>query len=305
MVDAFPHLELTIEQLPAIRNSLVETFKAMLSTLPHGTPTKEIDVPGPAGAHDVHLLIFIPPGPAKLRPAIYHIHGGGMVMGSPTMAQGRQRERANLHDAVVVAVKYRLAPETPFPGAIEDCYVGLAWLFANAASLGVDPVRIAIMGESAGGGLAAALALLARDRGRLKPCAQILIYPMLDHRTGTAEEPNPNLMTGEFGWTREHNRFGWLAMQGSYDLSDERVGYFSPARAGDLSGLPPAFIGVGALDLFLEEDIDYARRLVRSGVPVECHVYAGAVHGADSLPGSVGAQFVEDTRRAMTRLLQR
>jgi acetyl esterase len=253
-------------------------------------------------ADGVRVLVFTPPGDQQ-RPAILHIHGGGMVIGS---AHGFRRGPAAMAiaaDAVVVSVDYRLAPETPFPGPQEDCYAALLWLFANAGALGVNPARIAVAGESAGAGLAAAVALMARDRGAPMPCAQILTYPMLDHRTGGPDCQWRNPVTGEFVWTRAHNRFGWDALQGNYALDDERVGWFSPARAIDLSGLPPTWIGVGSLDLFLDENFDYAHRLIASGVPTEFHCYAGAPHGFNILATTQVSQALTRDLIAATRRL--
>jgi acetyl esterase len=254
-------------------------------------------------ADGVRVLVFTPPD-ERLRPAILHIHGGGMVIGS---AHGFRRGAAAMAiagDAVVVSVDYRLAPETPFPGPQEDCYAALLWLFANADALGVDPARIAVAGESAGAGLAAAVALMARDRGAPMLCGQILTYPMLDHRTGGPDCQWCNPLTGEFVWTRAHNRFGWDALQGDYALDDERIGWFSPARATDLSGLPPAWIGVGGLDLFVDENFDYAHRLIASGVSTEFHCYAGAPHGFNILAATQVSQALNrDLITATRRLL--
>jgi triacylglycerol lipase len=184
---------------------------------------------------------------------------------------------------VAVSVDYRLAPETPFRGGIEDCYAALGWVCKNSAELGVDPRRVGVMGESAGGGLAAALALLARDRGEFPVAFQHLIYPMLDDRTCVRPDPNP--YTGEFLWTAVNNRFGWSSLLGAVVPGSDNVSaYAAAARAKDLTRLPPAFISTGALDLFLEEDLDYAQRLIRSGVPVELHVYPGAFHAFDLDP---------------------
>jgi triacylglycerol lipase len=179
-------------------------------------------------------------------------------------------------NCAIVSVDYRLAPETVFPGSIEDCYAGLAWVFANAAEQGFDTARIGVMGESAGGGLAAALALLARDRGEYPLAFQQLIYPMLDDRNGSGAEPHP--FVGEYVWTPEKNRFGWEALLGHAPGGADVSPYAAPARATDLSGLPPTFLYAGALDLFLEENLDYARRLARAGVPIEFHLFPGAFH---------------------------
>lgn len=235
-------------------------------------------VPGSAGAPDVRVLVYTPPGQAAaLRPAYLHIHGGGYVLGMPEQSDGSNRALAAGLGCVVVAVNYRLAPETRFPGALQDCYAALKWLHDEAAALGVDRARIAIGGESAGGGHAAALAILARDQGEVAICLQMLDSPMLDDRTGSAADPHP--YCGEFVWPAANNRYGWGALLGIAPGGPETPHGAAPARVAKLSGLPPAFIAVGALDLFLEEDLEYARRLTRAGVPVEVHVTPGAFHG--------------------------
>lgn len=205
---------------------------------------------------------------------------------------------------VVVAVQHRLAPETPFPGPVEDCYAALAWLFGEAKALGVDPSRIAVYGQSAGAGLAAATALLARDRGEHRLAAQFLLYPMVDPRTGTADALTDNPTVREFLWTRSVNRFGWDAMRGTGEVRPGRLGYFAPALAEDLANLSPTFAAVGSLDLFLEEDVDYALRLSRAGVLVEAHVYPGGVHGFDAFPGPLTDEYGADLKAAITRFLQ-
>ncbi len=235
-------------------------------------------IPGPAGAPDVRVLIYSPPGAAEgKRPAICHIHGGGYVVGRADIGDFSNRALALTLGCVVVSVDYRKAPETQWPGARDDCYAALLWMNENADALGIDVNRIAIAGESAGGGHAAAVAIHARNMGGPKLVLQLLDAPMLDDRTGTTADPH--LHTGEFVWTPEHNRFGWKALlgvePGSADVKDETV----PARVRDYAGLPPAFISVGALDLFLEEDMEYVRRLTREGIPAELYVIPGAYHG--------------------------
>jgi acetyl esterase/lipase len=199
------------------------------------------------------------------------------VLGDPEINDGSNRSIAAAVNCVVVSVDYRLAPETRFPGALEDCYAALMWLQAQAEQLGVDRSRIAIGGDSAGGGHAAALAILARNRGEAQIRFQLLDSPMLDDRTGTTSDPHPHC--GEFVWTANSNRFGWQSLlgvePGGPDVPVDAV----PARVADLTGLPPTFISVGALDLFLEETLEYARRLIRAAVPTELHVIPGAFHG--------------------------
>lgn len=210
-------------------------------------------------------------------PCLYWMHGGGLVLGSHVADDLRfDRWCPELH-CVGVSVDYALAPEARYPEPLEDCYAGLRWVHDNAAQLGVDPRRIGIGGASAGAGLAAALALLARDRGEFTVAFQALIYPMLDDRQVTVSSQWPDPV-----WPPQANRYGWDSYLG--DLAGDAVPpYAAPARADDLAGLPPTFVGVGALDGFSDEDIAYATRLRHAGVATELHVYPGAPHGYDSL----------------------
>ena len=277
LLDTFPALDFSVANLPAIRAGFATMFaEAPQQPVPQ-TSVEVLTVPGPAGAPAVRVVSYRPAGRPGPLPAILHIHGGGYVIGAPEMMDPANRVLAGELACLIVSVDYRLAPETPHPGPVEDCYAVLQWLAAKAGELGVDASRIGVKGESAGGGLAAALALLARDRGGPKLAFQHLIYPMLDDRTCMAADPNP--FVGEFVWTPAQNLFGWSSLLGTAPGSDGISQYAAAGRAESLSGLPPAFIAVGDLDLFLEEDLDYARRLSRAGVPVELHVYPGAFHG--------------------------
>jgi acetyl esterase len=295
-----PSLELTAETLPEIRANPLFT-----GDLVPPPPFKVREALAPVrGGPDVRLVIMDPPSARSDRGAVLHLHGGGMVVGTADRAVADKPHLALAHDCVVVSVDYRLAPETPFPGPQEDNYGALEWLAVQAPGLGIDPSRIVVMGESAGGGLAASLALMARDRGGPKLAGQVLIYPMLDWRTGSANCPYGNRHTGEWVWTREKNRFGWEALRGDYQPVDERKSWFSPALAEDLSGLAPAYIATGALDLFLDEDLDYARRLIDAGIPTELHVYPGAIHAFEMVPETtLAAQAAMDLGRGLGRLL--
>ncbi len=257
-------------------------------------------IAGPGGPLEIYLYDPAPGAPG--RAALLHIHGGGMIMGSASVMQAGPAAMAQALGIPVASVEYRLAPEHPFPAPQEDCLAALKWLAGLAE---VDPERIGITGESAGGGLAAAVALMARDLGGPQLAAQFLTYPMLDHRTGSANCPYDNATTGEFVWTRSSNRFGWGALQGTYQPTDERRGWYSPTLAEDLSGLPPTWIGMGSLDLFYDEDLDFARRLVAAGVPVELHSYPGAIHAFNAVAESrLAKAYGRDLMGAMAHWLQ-
>jgi acetyl esterase len=261
-----------------------------------------IEIAGPDGPLDIY---WYDPAPGTTsRPALLHIHGGGMVIGSAKSMQHGPAATALATGIPVASVEYRLAPEHPFPAPQQDCLAGLAWLAGQAKELGADPNRIGIIGESAGGGLAAATALMARDLGGPAIAAQFLIYPMLDHRTGGANCPWNNPTTGEFIWNRAANQFGWEALQGEYALGDNQIGWFSPTLAESLDGLPLCWIGTGDLDLFLDEILDYARRLVAGGVPVELHTYPGGIHAFNVMAGSrLANTFTRDLNEAIGRML--
>jgi len=271
------------------------------ATLADGLRARSI--PGLRGAPDVRIFI-IGGSDERRRPALLYMHGGGYISGStagswPGLAGLRQI--ATDHDCVVVSVDYRLAPETPFPGALEDNYAALKWLHANAESLGVDPKRIAVMGESAGGGHAAMLTLTARDRGECPILFQLLIYPMLDDRTGSVKEVAPHI--GAFIWTRQPNRFGWSSLLGVSAGSRRVPRNAVPARATKLHGLPPTYIGVGGLDLFVKEDIEFAGRLIDAGVSAELNVAPGAYHGFFFLVpnAAISRQFETSYNSALAR----
>lgn len=294
--------EWTRSNLAAIRTRLHAAFKP--ARLSRG---EQHWVMQPDQANHLRLCVYRPAHGVEAHdlPAIFYVHGGGFVLGCPEMVDDYLADLATESGALIVAVDYRLAPEHPFPAPLEDCYRGLDWVLREHAALGVNPKRIAIMGHSAGGGLAAALTLLVRDRGEISVVGSVLIYPMLDHRTGTAHAPAQHPGVGTFSWSREANQFCWQCYRGEYQCDDERATLFSPALATDLSDLPPSFIAVGALDLFVDEDMAYAGTLSRSGVPVELHVYPGVPHMFDLYPGAVTAQSRADVLRALKKMLRR
>jgi acetyl esterase/lipase len=297
-IDMVPPLVLTDADLPAVRARL--GVRPIPDNLDLTVSVETVAAPGPDGAPPVTVLIYRPPQAGKGAPALIQLHGGGYVLGDVGMNDAANRSLAAALGAVIFAVGYRLAPETPFPGAVEDAYAVLTWVHANAASLGVDPARIGLKGESAGGGLAAGLALLARDRGGPLLAFQHLIFPMLDDRSAVSPAIGP--YAGEFIWTQKNNAYGWASLLGQPAGGPDVSPYAAAARTSDLAGLPPTYIAVGALDLFLDEDIDYARRLAHAGVPVELHVYPGAFHGFGMVPAATVTQVSErDSLEAMAR----
>jgi len=234
-------------------------------------------VPGPALAPDVSLLICRPTGATVPVPCLYFIHGGGMMLGDNRSggAAGALGHAEQL-GATLVSVEYRLAPETPHPGPVEDCYAGLTWTVEHAEQLNLDPERLVVGGASAGGGLAAAVALLARDRGGPRLRGQLLLCPMLDDRNDT---PSSHQMVGLGIWDQNANEVGWTALLGDARGGPDVSAYAAPARAADLSGLPPAFIDVGSAETFRDEDVTYATRIWQAGGDAELHVWPGGFHG--------------------------
>jgi len=235
---------------------------------------------------DVVVRVHRPKGAVGPRPCVFSIHGGGYVLFDYTLEDPRFDRWCKLFGCVGVSVDYRLAPETAYPGALDDCYAGLAWTLAHAAEIGVDPARVGIAGTSAGGGLAAALALFVRDRGEFRLQFQLLDCPMLDDRRVTQSSQIDELLI----WPRESNEFGWRAYLGERYGRDDVPYTAAPARCPDLRGLPPAYVCVGAADGFRDEDIEYALRLNQASVPTELHVYPGAPHGVAAFAGTAVAQ---------------
>ncbi|WP_199510723.1 alpha/beta hydrolase [Nucisporomicrobium flavum] len=240
---------------------------------------RELTIPGPDGAA-LPLTILRPADRTAAAPCVYWIHGGGMVMGDRYSQIDIPLEWLDRFGAVVVSVDYRLAPESSGTALVDDCYRGLTWVAEHAGELGIDPARLVVAGASAGGGLAAGVALMARDRGGPAIAAQVLIGPMLDHRNDTVS--SRQFSGGPGVWTRDMNEFGWRSVLG------ERAGgpvspYVSPALADDLSGLPPTYVDAGSAEVFRHEDAGYATRIWAAGGRAELHVWAGGFHGFDAL----------------------
>jgi acetyl esterase/lipase len=235
-------------------------------------------------------------------PCVYSIHGGGYVVGSYEMDDAKFDAWCRRFDVVGVSVEYRLAPETAYPGPLEDCYAGLRWTFDHAGELGIDPAKIGITGVSAGGGLCAGLALLARDRAEVPVQFQLLDCPMIDDRQLTPSSQLEGLAV----WSKVSNAFGWRSYLGELYGGEEIPVYAAAARATDLAGLPEAYVCVGGADGFRDEDITYAMRLYGAGVPTELHVYPGAPHGVGMLPQSeVARRYNRDQRDWLGRQLAR
>jgi acetyl esterase/lipase len=318
--------EMTMDTIPE-RRQVIAQFSQFSDDILRRDGAYEVStrlVPGPAGAPDIELLICLPvraAGPARPDgsagavgattpvPAIYHIHGGGMILGDNRTGITGMLELAAPHQMAVVSVEYRLAPETPHPGPVEDCYAGLAWVAEHAAELGIDPARIIVGGASAGGGLSAAVALLARDRavraGKGQNgsgpvlAGQLLLCPMLDDRNDT---PSARQMAAG-PWNRAANALGWTALLGEAQGGPDVSPYAAPARATDLSGLPPAFIDVGSAETFRDEAVAYASRLWQAGGSAELHVWPGGFHAfAGMVPE---ATISKDSAEAPARWLRR
>jgi acetyl esterase/lipase len=299
-IGLLPSIDFGSNSLAEIRANMDLAARDASTDNPFPVNVEAATVPGISGNPDINVVIYQPVEQAVARSAILHIHGGGYVIGSPYIMDVANRQLAVELDCVVVSVAYRLAPESVFPAAIDDCYAALSWLFKNADSLGIDATKVGVKGESAGGGLAAAVALMARDRGEFSLVCQSLMAPMLDDRT--CIRTDLSAYSGELIWTPDSNRFGWTAMLGQAPDSGDVSAYAAPARALDLSALPSTFIAVGSLDLFLEENLDYAKRLAAAGVPVELRVFPGAFHGFDMIPG---VAIAERARRASQESLRR
>jgi acetyl esterase/lipase len=295
---------LDLNDIPVARTKMNKMVTALLAGMPpvEGVTSQDQFAPGAQGAPAVRVRVYRPDDQTTELPALLWIHGGGYVMGDIEQDDRLMKQTVKRIGCVAVSVDYRLAPEHPFPAPVEDCYAALKWLFAHTDEFGVEPSRIAIGGASGGGGLTAGLALMARDRGEVPVAFQLLIYPMIDDRNVT---PASYAITDPRMWNRESNRLGWKAYLGRDGGGVDVSPYAAAARATDLTKLPPAYIPVGALDLFVDENIEYAQRLIQAGVPTELHVYPGAFHGFDLFAPSakVSKQFKADRDNALKRAL--
>jgi acetyl esterase/lipase len=269
---------ITPEMIPMMRQApITEPVDDLLAEL--GITRRDVAIPGYDGA-EIVVSVLAKAGRTGAGPGIYHTHGGGMIIGDRFVGIAAIAEWIDRFDAVAVTVEYRLAPEFPDPFPVEDCYAGLVWTAEHADELGIDPARLIIAGASAGGGLAAGVALMARDRGGPALAGQMLICPMLDDRDATV---STRQVDGVGVWDRTSNLTGWGALLGDRRGGDDVSVYAAPARATEHGGLPPAFIDCGSVEVFRDEDVAYATSLWAAGVQAELHVWPGGFHGFDMM----------------------
>lgn len=300
----FAHVDPELRRIAEILSRAAESGAPPFEppkTIPLPAGVRMVEVPVPKAPPVALYLANERAEPGPDRGAILYIHGGGFTRGSARQMLAPLIAMARRLDCLFASVEYRLAPATPFPGALEDNHAALAWLQTNAGALGIDASRIALLGESAGGGHAAMLALSVRERGLMPPGFQALVYPMLDDRTGSTRHVPPP--AGTLIWTEKDNRAGWTALLGRPAGSRHVPPGSVPARAADLAGLPPTWIGVGDIDLFASEDVEFGRRLIAAGVPTELLVVPGAFHGFEKIMPQAGVsrRFSASLESALSR----
>jgi acetyl esterase/lipase len=300
---AMPKLGELMEDVATRRKMMLEMMAALPQVRLESVTMEDRYIPGPAGAPEVFVRIYSPKAEGEARPGVLWIHGGGFLFGHPVQDDSLCQRFVEHVGCVIVSVDWRLAPENPFPAGVEDCYAALQWMVAAASELGIDPTRLAVAGASAGGGVTAAVALLARDRGGPKLAFQMPLYGCLDDRHIT---PSSQEITDPRVWNREISLKSWKLYL-AVENSDEVSPYAAPIRAKDLSDLPPAYICIGEEDLMRDENIEYAMRLMQAGVPTELHIYPGAFHGFDILvpTAAVSQRAVFEYMDALKRGLNR
>ncbi|MDE0605445.1 MAG: alpha/beta hydrolase [bacterium] len=290
-----PTRDLSAELLPEVRASLPVQFPELSDAVERSDYVVD-------EASGVVVRVHRPVGLEGAVPCVYSIHGGGYIRGTYEMDDAKFDKWCPKYGIVGVSVEYRLSPETAYPGPLEDCYAGLKWTYDNAAEIGIDRNKIGITGVSAGGGLCAALALLARDRDEVPLQFQLLDCPMIDDRQITPSSQDEDLVI----WNKASNAFGWQSYLGDLYGTDNVPYTAAAARAEDLSGLPEAYVCVGGADGFRDENIIYAMRLYGAGVPTELHVYSGAPHGVGLFPQTAIAQrYAADREDWLRRQLAR
>lgn len=302
-----PDLVNALGKSPAIHYSrknrwLIQLLISLLpaSKAPGDVIIRNIKINSKDESAKLRLRIYQPINPANATPVLIWMHGGGYIIGKPEIEDPVCIQFVRELGISVVSVDYRLAPKHPFPAGLEDCYFALMWAKENATSFGFDINRMAVGGTSAGGGLAAALAQLAYDRQEISPLFQLLVYPMLDDRTAFRTDIDDSL---SLPWSQKSNRFGWQSYLGKSFGKEEIPHHAVPARRSDLSGLPNAWIGVGTLDVFFEEDTAYAQRLREAGVACELEIVQGAFHGFDVFDPNI--PIVQEFRRSQIAALRK
>jgi acetyl esterase/lipase len=268
--------------------------------IPEGIDLEQVYVQSQDGKQAIRLRVYKSKHVTALAPALVWIHGGGFIIGSPEQDDAYAFELARELGIVIVSIDYRLAPQHPFPTPLDDCYTALQWVHTHTQQMGVDPSRIAVGGASAGGGLAANLVQLAQDRGEIPLVLQLLVFPMLDDKTALRTNlPHAELMI----WNQKSNRFGWESYLHQACGSNPVPHYAVAFEREDLTGFPPAWIGVGTLDLFHDEDVAYAQKLRNCGVDCELVIVPGAFHGFDVL--NDGVSVIQDFRKSQMAALKR
>jgi acetyl esterase/lipase len=289
-----------LKDIPGTRAMLEGMLEAMAAEAPPFPGVETENLTAETDGIAVGVRLYKPETISVDSPALLWMHPGGYVIGSIGLDDLLCRQMAKDVGCRIVSVEYRLAPENPYPAALDDCFAALQWTHNESGTLGIDPTRIAVGGSSAGGGLAAALALRARDSGDVKPCFQLLVYPSINDRN--IEQVSANVPENLF-WSRESTLIGWQSYLGNKQGSDDVPAFAAPIRAEDLSGLPPAHIAVGALDMFVPDCLEYAGRLNEAGVEVGLVVYPGAFHAFDAFApeAQVSQKMVADRNAALKR----
>lgn len=293
-----------------INSNLREVLKQLLENLPNVEKDEHIIIDGVEKDYKLDLYIYRPKNIQNTKtPVIYYMHGGGYIIGNATMYGTTFNYLANKHNATVISIEYRLSTKAPYPADLNDAYSGLKYIYHNADKLNIDKNNIIIMGESAGGGLTARLGLYNKDHDKIPIKGQVLIYPMLDYRTGGNNDIYKNEYAGEYIWTKELNQIGWTSLKKDQIIPEKEMLYYSPAMASveELKGLPDTFIIVGGLDLFVNECFDYANKLIQAGIPTEFFCEPGVVHAYDLLlnKSPQAARFIELRDNAVEKMFNK
>jgi acetyl esterase/lipase len=303
-------LDEMIQKMMNSNQEEIEFHKQFLENLPNVEKDEHIIIDGVEKDNKLDLYIYRPKNlKNKKTPVIYYMHGGGYLIGNATMYGTTFSYLANKHNATVISIEYRLSTKAPYPADLNDAYSGLKYIYHNADKLNIDKNNIIIMGESAGGGLTARLGLYNKDHDKIPIKGQVLIYPMLDYRTGGNNDIYKNEYAGEYIWTKELNQIGWTSLKKDQIIPEKEMLYYSPAMASveELKGLPDTFIIVGGLDLFVNECFDYANKLIQAGIPTEFFCEPGVVHAYDLLlnKSPQAARFIELRDNAVEKMFNK